>query len=181
MLDIHNSVLVVIDVQGNLAHLMHKKDDFFHHAEIMVKGAELFDIPTLWLEQLPDKLGATIPQIATPLQQQGYSPIAKDTFSAFQNISFLEQLQLKQRKSIIIIGIEAHICVYQTVIDLIAEGYQVTVISDAVSSRTEENKIVAINKMQRAGAQISSTEMLLFELQRVASGARFKALLNLIK
>ncbi|WP_305842924.1 isochorismatase family protein [Photobacterium leiognathi] len=81
----------------------------------------------------------------------------------------------------IIIGIEAHICVYQTVIDLISEGYQVTVVSDAVSSRTEENKIVAINKMQRAGAQISSTEMLLFELQRVASGDRFKALLNLIK
>ncbi len=79
MLDIHNSVLAVIDVQGNLAYLMHKKDDFFHHAKIMVKGAELLDIPTLWLEQLPDKLGETIPQIVIPLQQQGYSPIAKDT------------------------------------------------------------------------------------------------------
>ncbi|KJG02961.1 isochorismatase family protein [Photobacterium angustum] len=181
MLDIHHSILVVIDIQGNLAQLMNKKDHFFRQAEIMVKGAELFDLPTLWLEQLPDKLGATIPQIAYPLTQQGLTPIAKESFSAVQNISFLEQLQLKQRKSIIIIGIEAHICVYQTVIDLIAEGYQVTVISDAISSRTEENKQIAINKMQRAGAQISTTEMVLFELQRVANGDRFKALLNLIK
>lgn len=181
MLDIHHSILVAIDIQGNLAQLMHKKEHFFRHAEIMIKGAELFDLPTLWLEQLPDKLGATIPQIAQPLAHQGLYPIPKETFSAVQNIGFMEQLQLKQRKSIIIIGIEAHICVYQTVIDLIAEGYQVTVVSDAISSRTEENKQIAVNKMQRAGAQISSTEMVLFELQRVANGDRFKALLNLIK
>ncbi|PSW71651.1 hydrolase [Photobacterium sp. GB-50] len=181
MLDIHHSILVVVDIQGNLAQLMHQKDHFFRQAEIMVKGAELFDLPTLWLEQLPDKLGATIPQIAQPLTQQGLTPISKESFSAVQNISFVEQLQLKQRKSIIIIGIEAHICVYQTVIDLISEGYQVTVVSDAISSRTEENKQIAMNKMQRAGAQISTTEMVLFELQRVANGGRFKALLNLIK
>lgn len=181
MLDIHHSILVAIDIQGNLAQLMHKKEHFFRHAEIMIKGAELFDLPTLWLEQLPDKLGTTIPQIAQPLAHQGLYPIPKETFSAVQNIGFMEQLQLKQRKSIIIIGIEAHICVYQTVIDLIAEGYQVTVVSDAISSRTEENKQIAVNKMQRAGAQISSTEMVLFELQRVANGDRFKALLNLIK
>lgn len=181
MLDIHNSLLIVIDIQGNLAHLMHKKNDLFRNAEIMVKGAALYDMPTLWLEQLPDKLGTTIPEIAVLLTEQGFTPIAKETFSACQSPQVMEQLQLKQRKSAIVIGIEAHICVYQTVIDLIAEGYQVTVVSDAISARTEANKHIAINKMQRAGAQISSTEMLLFELQRTASGNRFKALLDLIK
>ncbi|MGB7996909.1 MAG: isochorismatase family protein, partial [Photobacterium halotolerans] len=121
----------------------------------------------------------TIAQIAEHLTDQ--APIAKNCFSGCQSIDFMDALVSTGCKNVLLVGIEAHICVYQTAMDLLRKGYHVEVISDAVSSRNAANKTVALNRMQQAGASVSCTEMVLFELQGVAEGESFRQILNLIK
>lgn len=179
MLDANNTALVIIDVQGKLAQIMADKDTLFSNLETMVKGAAILDLPTLWVEQLPDKLGGTIAEISDNLPNK--EPIVKNTFSAYQTAEFVSALEATGCKSVLVVGIEAHICVYQTVMNLLDAGYGVEIITDAVSSRNVQNKTIALNKMQQAGAQLSCTEMVLFELQAVAQGERFKQILKIIK
>jgi nicotinamidase-related amidase len=179
MLDANNTALVIIDVQGKLAQIMADKSALFSSLETMVKGAAILDLPTLWVEQLPDKLGGTITEISENLPNQ--EPIVKNTFSAYQTAEFVSALEATGCKNVLVVGIEAHICVYQTVMNLLDAGYGVEVITDAVSSRNVQNKTIALNKMQQAGAQLSCTEMVLFELQAVAQGERFKQILKIIK
>lgn len=174
-----NAALVVVDVQGKLARLMSDKDALFANLQTVVSGFKLLDIPILWMEQLPDKLGPTIDEIAAVLDDQ--SPIPKSTFSCCGNTQFQERLAETNCRDIVLVGIEAHICVYQTAMDLIANGYRVTVVADAVSSRTAFNKEISLQRMSQAGALLSTVEMVLFELQVVAEGDRFKQLAKLIK
>ena len=179
MLDAANTALVIIDVQGKLAQIMDQKDTLFSNLETLVKGARILELPIVWAEQLPDKLGATIPQVADHLHD--HQPIAKNAFSCYKSSEFVAALEATGCKNVIVAGIEAHICVYQTVREMVTAGYHVEVITDAVSSRNPLNKQVALNKMQQAGAELSCTEMVLFELQEVAEGERFRPLLSIIK
>ncbi|MBD8511328.1 hydrolase [Photobacterium sp. WH24] len=179
MLDRNKTALVIVDVQGKLASLMSDSDTLYQNLSVMTQGAKALQLPVIWLEQLPDKLGPTIPQIAEHLTDQ--TPIAKNCFSGCQSIDFMDALVSTGCKNVLLVGIEAHICVYQTAMDLLRKGYHVEVISDAVSSRNAANKTVALNRMQQAGASISCTEMVLFELQGVAEGESFRQILNLIK
>ncbi|OAN11505.1 hydrolase [Photobacterium jeanii] len=179
MLDADNTALVIIDVQGKLAQIMDQHQALFEQLETMVKGAQILQLPILWVEQIPDKLGATIPQLQALLTSQ--APIAKNTFSACGNREFLDALEATQCTSILVVGIEAHICVYQTAMDLHRAGHHVEVVTDAVSSRTKANKQLALNKMSLAGIKLTSTEMALFELQKVAQGEQFKQLISIIK
>ena len=93
----------------------------------------------------------------------------------------MEALDASGRKQVLILGVECHVCVYQTAIDLIEKGYEVSVVSDAVSSRTLENKIVGLERVKQSGALITSAEMALFELLKVADGAKFKQILKVVK
>ncbi len=179
MLDQDQTLLVVVDVQGKLAQSMADREHLFDSLQIAIKGFQLLDIPILWLEQVPDKLGRTIPEVASLLADS--QPIAKTSFGCMANQEFRQALQKTERKQIVLVGIEAHICVYQSAIQLIEESYQVTVLEDAVSSRTLDNCQIGLDRMAQAGAAISCVEMALFELQRVAEGARFKALAALVK
>ncbi|WP_299013092.1 hydrolase [uncultured Photobacterium sp.] len=179
MLDAANTALVIIDVQGKLAQIMDQKDTLFRNLETIVKGAKVLELPIVWVEQIPDKLGSTIPQISDQLQD--HQPIAKNSFSCYKSSEFVTALEATGCKNVIVVGIEAHICVYQTVRQMLDAGYHVEVISDAVSSRNALNKEVALNKMQKAGAELSCTEMVLFELQAVAEGDRFKQILSIVK
>jgi len=180
MLALKNTALIVIDVQGKLAHLMHEKETFFANVERMVKGAQVLEMPILWTEQAPDKLGETIPQIREPLLDTA-EPIAKICFSCCGVQSFMGQLKSLNRTQILITGLETHICVYQTVRDLLNMRYKVQVVSDAVSSRTLENKQLGLERMKEAGARLTGTEMALFELLRIADGPKFKAISQLVK
>jgi nicotinamidase-related amidase len=180
MLTINDTALIVIDVQGKLAHLMHHKEPFFANVERMVRGAQILELPILWTEQVPEKLGETIPQIREPLQETS-QPIAKISFSCCGNQPFMAQLELLNRNQILITGMESHVCVYQTTRDLLEMGYNVQVVADAVSSRTAENKQLGLERMKEAGATLTSTEMALFELLRVAEGPKFKAISQLVK
>ena len=179
MLTKENAVLLVVDVQGKLAQLMHEKEKLFKNLKIMVKGAKILQVPIIWLEQNPDGLGPTIPELAGLLKNQ--QSISKFGFSCCQNDEFSAALKAVKRKQIVLTGIETHICIYQTARDLLAKGYGVEVVADAVSSRTLANKHIALEKISKAGGIISSTEMVLFELLQVAEGEQFKGILRLVK
>jgi nicotinamidase-related amidase len=162
MLKTENAILVVIDIQGRLSTLMHEKEEFFKNAVRMIKGVQALEIPVIWNEQLPDKLGPTIPEIRQALIDA--APLVKNTFSCCGNKDFIKQLETIGRRQVMLVGMETHVCVYQTAIDLRQAGYDVYLIADAVSSRTPE-----------------SVETALFELLRVAEGDRFKQIINIVK
>ena len=179
MLISENSALVIIDFQGNLAQAMDNKDELFINVQKIIRGAQALGIPVLATEQIPAKLGATIPEIAQHLS--GVKIIAKEGFSCWQNEAFKKELMALNRKQILISGIEAHICVYQTAMDLVGAGYEVQIIGDAVSSRTLPNKLTGIQKMAAGGAAITSTEMALFEWLKTAADPRAKQIFQIVK
>jgi nicotinamidase-related amidase len=179
MLDPKSTVLVIIDVQGKLAQIMHDRDTLFKNLHILVSGVKLLNIPIIWMEQVPDKLGSTIPEIKDVLIDQ--KPIIKDVFSCMKNEEFNNQIKRINPNDIILAGIESHICVYQTAMDLLEKKYNVHIVADAISSRISENKELGIERMLLEGAIKTSVEMLLFEIQGEAKGDRFRQISRLVK
>jgi nicotinamidase-related amidase len=179
MLDIQNCCLVVVDVQGKLAQLMHDKESLFKNIQVLIQAAKILNIPILWRQQCPDALGPTVPQIAELLS--GVEPINKASFSCCGCDKFNDKLNELSRQQVLLCGIEAHVCIYQTAADLLSKGFTVEVIADAVSSRTPENKHIAITKMSAVGANVTSTEMALFELLKTADHPHFKQIAKLVK
>jgi len=179
MLDEKNCCLVVVDVQGKLAQLMHDKDGLFKNIRILIQSAKILNIPILWCQQVPSALGPTVPEIAELLI--GSQPINKSSFSCSGCEEFNDKLDQLGRKQVMLSGIETHVCVYQTSIDLLAKDYEVYVIADAVSSRTLDNKQIGLNRMAAVGVRISSTEMALFELLKSAEHPCFKQIAKLVK
>ena len=179
MLKRENTVLLLIDIQGKLAHLMHAKESLFDSLQKLIKGIQVLDIPILWVEQNPTGLGPTIPEIAALLPDN--EPISKMSFSSCREERFLQALKEQNRSQVLVAGIETHICVYQTTADLIDMGYEVQIVTDAVSSRVAENKQVGLQKMSTAGALMTSVETALFELLGVAGGDVFKEIVRIVK
>lgn len=173
------AVLIIIDIQGNLFQVMQDKGNLLGNAVKVIKGAKIFNLPIIVTEQIPEKLGQTIPALAQELS--GSETIGKESFSCWGNNKFQEKLEAFSRREAIIMGIESHVCVYQTAIDLIDNGYNVHVVADAVSSRTKENSAIGIGAMKSAGTHITSTEMVLFELLRSAGDAKFKDIYKIVK
>lgn len=180
MLTTDNTTLLVIDMQGRLAQVMHNKEQLFANVERIIRGAKVLNLPIIWTEQVPEKLGATIQPIAE-LMQDVAQPIAKSSFSCCGETSFGPQLTATGRRQILMAGIETHVCVYQTALDLLDQGYHVELVTDAVSSRTEENRQLGIERIKEAGATLTSTEMALFELLRAAKGPQFKEISKIVK
>ncbi|WP_067520943.1 hydrolase [Endozoicomonas ascidiicola] len=179
MLTTDNTLLVIVDVQGKLATLMHDNEALFKNLQALAKGSVLLDIPILWLEQLPEKLGSTIPELQDILSD--LTPIEKSSFSGCGAQGFTSALKASGRQKILLAGIEAHICVYQTAADLLLQGYEVEVVVDAVSSRTLQSKDVALDKMSALGADLTTVEMALFELMETAEAPQFREIARLIK
>ena len=179
MLKKDSTVLVIVDVQGKLAHLMYEKKALFEGLRRLITGVRILKIPILWAEQKPESLGPTIPEVAELLTD--VQPISKSSFSCCRNDRFLEALKNANRNQVLLVGIETHICVYQTAADLLSLGYEVQVVSDGVSSRTHWNRQVGLEKMRDAGAAVTSTETALFELLEVAEGPQFKQILEIVK
>jgi len=179
MLEIDKSCLVLIDLQGKLAQSMYEKDSLFGNVAILVKAAELLEIPILWLQQCPEALGPTIADVVELLGER--QPLNKTSFSCCGHEPFNRRLLELGRDQVLLCGIEAHVCVYQTAVELLRKGYDVTVVTDAVSSRTLQNKQLAIEQMRAEGIKIGSTEMVLFELLRTADHPRFKQVARLVR
>ena len=179
MLNIENTSLLIVDIQGNLAHSMYGKELLFKNAQKLIKGVQVLEIPIIWLEQNPQGLGPTNPEIADLLSN--IRPINKTTFSCCQNDRFKKALKALNRKQVLIAGIEAHVCVYQTALDLADLGYEVQVVTDAVSSRNADDKEIGLQKMRDYGVGLTSVETALFELLKVAEGERFREILKIVK
>lgn len=176
MLERDSAVLVLVDIQERLMSVMHDADKVAANARRLCLGMEALGVPTLVTEQIPDKLGATLPEVGW----RGEA-ISKQHFSCWGVESFREGLAALGRKQVILTGIESHVCVFQTCQDLLENGYEVHLAVDAVTSRTPENVLLAIERMVEDGAQRCSTEMILFSLLGEASDPAFKSILQLVK
>jgi nicotinamidase-related amidase len=179
MLTVENTVLVIVDIQGKLAHLMHEKHKLFKNVAKVIKGSHVLGLPILWAEQNPDGLGATVPEVAQLLPD--HKPISKYSFSCWGCERFVTEFEQLHPSNVLIAGIETHVCVYQTARDLMDAHYSAEIIADAVSSRTIENKQIGLDKIRDAGAKITSVETALFELLGEAQGDNFKAILKIVK
>lgn len=179
MLEANDAVLVVIDVQERLLPAMGDRGLLVDSLQRLIKGMSVLEVPVILTEQYPKGLGHTVPEIAALLP--GIAPLPKLSFDCCADAGFKRELERLGRKQAVVCGIECHICVYQTTCSLLALGYQVTVASDCVSSRSAANRAVGLRLMERRGADVSSTETVLFEMLKVAEGDRFKRISQIVK
>lgn len=179
MFDENKTILVIVDVQQKLTNVMHDKEKMVRQLSKLIEGIKVLQVPIILTEQNPDGLGVTISEIKTLLPN--VNPLPKMSFSCLGEEAFLSRLKESGRNQAILTGIEAHVCVYQTAMDLAGSGYDVQVVSDCISSRTQANKELALKKMCDAGIGISSVEMMLFELLKKADDPKFKPIARIIK
>jgi len=178
MLDASRTVLVVVDVQEKLTRVMPDPAGLADALGRLIRGAAVLELPVLWVEQNPDGLGPTVAALAKLL---GGRPIVKRSFSCCGEPAFVEALAAAGRKQVLLAGIEAHVCIWQTAAELRAAGYEVEVPADATASRTALNKEVALGRIRAAGAGVTSVETALFELLGAAEGSKFKEILRIVK
>ncbi|MBZ5614534.1 MAG: hydrolase [Acidobacteriia bacterium] len=180
-LEADQCALIVVDIQEKLLPPIWEKERFVRNAQLLIRLAGILKIPALVTTQYTKGLGNTVPEIASLLP--GSPPIDKLTFSCFGSdvfCSLLKRLPGK-RTTALLCGMETHICVMQTALGALREGYLVHVASDAVSSRTELNWRIGLGRMRSAGAILSSTEMIVYELLRASGTPAFKELLPHLK
>jgi nicotinamidase-related amidase len=174
------SILVIIDIQERLAAVMKEREKVISNTLHLVEAARLMGIPVMITEQYPKGLGPTVGEIRDGLSGF-YSPLEKLAFSCCQDRSFMDSLRRMGRKKVILCGMEAHVCVLQTCLDLLREGYHVHTVRDAICSRAEDNFLTGIGIMRDAGAVITSTETVLFQLLGRAGTEEFRMISRRIK
>jgi nicotinamidase-related amidase len=172
--------LAVIDMQEAFRAVMPDFGAVASRIGLAVEGARLLEVPVIVTEQYPRGLKHTASEIIARLPEE-LKPIEKSCFSSCGADDFLSQLSNQKIKQVLVCGIEAHICVLQTSLDLLARGFEVFLVSDCITSRRPENKEAALSRLIQAGAIHTTLEMVLFEMMRTADSPQFKAIQNLIK
>jgi len=170
---------LAIDIQERLFPHMHQKEEVLRKSLILMEGLKILNVPLFLTEQYPRGLGPTLKAVTDAMGT--VTPIEKTAFSCCDEPEYLKVLENSGRNTLIIFGIEAHVCVMQTVVDLIESGYSAVVVEDCVSSRNREDLRIAILRMRSEGAVISTCESILFELARVSGTEEFKAISRLVK
>lgn len=178
MLSRKNAVLVFIDVQGRLSELVDGSGVLFENLRRLLEGMKALEIPIVVTEQLPEKLGSTRDEFQPLISE---TPVSKTSFSCCGEKMFCKTVEKLKRTQVILCGIETHVCVYQTALDLLEAGYEVQVVTDAVSSRDPANKGLALRRLEVEGVSLTGTEMVLFELLGDASDPAFKSILQIVK
>ncbi|MHB8844942.1 MAG: hydrolase [Nitrospirota bacterium] len=179
ILDRNNTALLIIDIQERLAVVMDKKEMVVRNTLHLVELAKMLNIPVVVTEQYPKGLGRTLPEIQAALP--AYLPIEKVSFNCCGEASFNEQMKRLGKKKVIVAGMETHICVLQTSLGLIKDGFDVHLAMDAVCSRTKANWRSGLELIRDAGGVLTNTETALFQLLGVAGTPEFKAISNRIK
>ena len=179
MLQSNQTGLLVVDIQGKLARLVEGSEELIANTARLVQGAQSLGLPVIWLEQNPDKLGATVPELQ-PLQA-GSPVLVKFSFGALGEPQVAAALAESGVKHWLVCGIEAHICVYQSVLGLLDSGACVTLVVDATSSRTAANRELAIGQLAARGARLTSVEMCLYELMGDCRHPAFRPILALVR
>ncbi|MEM1080180.1 MAG: hydrolase [Pseudomonadota bacterium] len=179
MLSANQCQLVLVDVQGRLARLMHEVDGMVRAQRILIQGCRLLDIPIVWAEQLPQKLGPTIDELQPHLS--GLTATEKSHFGCWDAPSTRAAIEANQRQQLIVCGIETHVCVWQTASAFAQQGFEVHVAADACSSRSVSHHALALQRMCAEGIHLSSSEMVLFECMNRADHPQFRAVTALLK
>jgi nicotinamidase-related amidase len=173
------SALLLIDIQEKILHVMNNPQQVTANALKLIKGFKVLNIPIFYTEQYPKGLGSTTEILLTELQ--GLNPIQKTSFSSYGAGNFFTRLIDNNVSQVVVAGIEAHVCIQQTVLDLLANNFQVNVAADAVSSRNNLDYQIALDRMKVHGAEITTSEAILFELLINSGTDEFKDISKIIK
>ncbi len=178
LLDKNKTALLVIDIQTRIINVMRKPNKLVENVLKLIKGSKILNIPIYFTEQYPKGLGSTVDEIKVELNSEA---IQKLSFSCLGAGDLFNRLKNDNIKQVIVCGIESHVCVQQTVLDLLANDFQVNLPVNAVSSRNKVDYETAINRMEKIGAEITTVESVLFELLGISGTDEFKSISNLIK
>lgn len=174
-----NSILVIVDIQDKLAVVMSQKEKVTNNCLHLIEAAKLLNIPVIVTEQYPKGLGPTVNEIKEALPR--YEPLEKVTFDCCKRDGFLQKIASLRKTHIILTGMETHVCILQTCLGLLDKGYFVHLVSDAVCSRKKDDYKTGRKMMHDAGAVITCTETVLFQLLEKAGTQEFKAISKRIK
>lgn len=174
-----NTVLALVDIQDKLAAVMDRREELVRRLTQLGRGCRLLGLPILLAEQNPDRMGKTIAELRDVLPD--IAPYPKMTFSCWRDPAWSAALKALGRDRVLLAGIETHVCIFQTAADLVAAGYAVEVVADAVSSRTPADRSVGLEKIKAVGAHVTCVESVLFELMGSAEHPAFKDILRLVK
>ncbi len=173
------AILLVIDFQERIFQAIHEHEKLSKNVPLLIDGMKTLGIPVIVTEQYVKGLGPTIPEIAATIE--GINRIEKASFSCCDEPGFMMELASSGREFVIVAGIESHVCVLQTVIDLKQNGYHAVVVEDCTSSRKPNDKLQALERMRHEGVIITTYEAILFELLRYSGGETFKSISKLVK
>jgi len=179
LLDRNDTIFVAIDFQEKLMPVMSNLEKLEATAAKLARGMKELGIPAIVTQQYTKGIGETVPAIAEAIG--AFEPVEKTSFSCLGCPDFVERLEAAGKKNVVVCGIEAHICVQQTVLELLERGYHVHLVVDCISSRDEMNKMWAISRMGEAGAQITTYEAVLYELLQNSKADGFKAISKIVK
>ncbi len=174
-----NTIGLVIDMQEKLLPHMHNAKSVTASCLTMVKGLRALNVPIVVTQQYTKGLGNSIPELNEAIGNFSY--IEKLTFSCYREPSFIKVMNRTGKRNVVIMGIESHICVLQTALDLLYNNFNPVIVSDAISSRKEQDKEVAMGRMRDVGCIMTTTESILFELCRIAGTPEFKEISKLVK
>ncbi len=174
-----NAALLIIDIQEKILPVMNNFEAVTKNTLQLIKGFKVLNIPIFYTEQYPKGLGATADILLKELE--GLSPIQKMSFSCAGAGNLFQRLKDNNVTQVVIAGIESHVCVQQTVLDLIAAGFQVDLAANATSSRSETDYKFALDRMRAHGAEITTSEAILFELVNISGTDEFKAISRIVK
>ncbi|MDO4869198.1 MAG: hydrolase [Bacillota bacterium] len=174
-----DTIAIFIDFQEKLMPAMSNKEALQDKTIRLACGLQVLGVPHIVTQQYTKGLGETIPEIAEAIGE--FQPVEKTCFSCMNNVDFVNQLDMAEKRNVIVCGIEAHICVQQTVLQLLEEGYNVYVPVDCLSSRSQTDYLWATERMEKAGAIATTYESVLYELLRDAKAEGFKDISNIVK
>ena len=180
LFDIEKTIFLIIDIQEKLLNAVFNKEEVLKNSKILAEASRLLSIPTIVTEQYPKGLGSTVEGVKECLNNE-VQYLEKNAFSALRVENIKEALTKYNKKQVILCGIETHICVYQTALELINEGYEVTLVKNACGSRSEYEYDSAIEDLRFKGVSIKTAEMVLFELLKTSKHPNFKEIQTLIK
>lgn len=181
LLQSQDSLLLVVDVQVKLWNQIANREAVRENCRILIQGAQKLSVPLLITEQYPKGLGPTLPELRPTETEGGMAICEKTSFGCLGEPALVQSIEQTGRRNLVICGIEAHVCILQTALEALEKGFSVAVVADAIGSRSEHNRHLALERMRQSGVILLSTEMILFEWMRSSSHPAFKDISKLVK
>ena len=179
LLSIETSTLLIIDIQEKILPVIHQNETVVENTIKLIKGFRVLGLPIYYTEQYPKGLGETVSLIKDELESK--EPVQKLSFSCSGAVELFDDLKRRNFSQVVVCGIETHVCVQQTVLDLLANEFQVNIAADAVSSRRIKDYEIALSRMEKSGAEVTTSEAILFELLNVCGTDEFRQISRIVK